>query len=71
MVAGAALGEHADLAAAAAALVRDRDRREPDPAVHELHERRHHEFLATRARMAPGWHRAADPAPATSGAARV
>lgn len=59
VVALTALGDHADLTAAAAALVRVRDRREPDPAQHDLHARRHAEFLATRARVAPGWHRAA------------
>ncbi len=71
VVALTALGDHADLTTAAAALVRERDRRDPDRALHDLYETRHQEFLATRHRMAPGWHKRADSFAATSGAAHV
>jgi erythritol kinase len=57
VVALTALGCFPDLPAAAAALVRDRDRRDPSPAVRALYEDRHAAFLADRALVAPAWHR--------------
>ncbi|HEY0816489.1 MAG TPA: FGGY family carbohydrate kinase [Pseudonocardia sp.] len=57
VVALTALGHYPDLPDAAAALVRDRDRREPDAAVRALYEDRHAAFLADRALVAPMWHR--------------
>jgi erythritol kinase (D-erythritol 1-phosphate-forming) len=63
LVALTVLGDHPDVAAAAAALVRERDRRAPDAAVRALHDDRHAAFLAARAAIAPTWHR-----PASTGA---
>lgn len=57
VVAATALGQYPDVPAAAAALVRDRDRRDPDPSVWALHEDRHAAFLADRALAAPAWRR--------------
>ena len=57
VVAVTALGDHPGLAAAAAAVVTERDRRRPDPHVRELHEAGHRAFLAARADAAPGWRR--------------
>lgn len=62
LVALTALGDYPDLATAAGALVRVGDRRQPDPEVRALHDERHAAFLATRAAVAPTWHRTAEPA---------
>jgi erythritol kinase len=51
----AALGDHADVSAAAAALVRERHRFVPDNTVQDLHDAEHAEFLATRALAAQRW----------------
>lgn len=56
IVATTLLGEHADLASAAAALIVERDRREPDVTVRDLHEKRHSAFLDTRRLITPAWH---------------
>lgn len=50
-----ALGDHADLAAAAAVLVRERARFGPDKTVRDLYDADHAEFLATRALAAQRW----------------
>lgn len=50
-----ATGEHADAAEAVAALVRDADRWEPDPAHRDLHDQAHADFLGTREALAPRW----------------
>lgn len=54
VVAATALGDHPDLASAAAELVRERDRLDPDPDVRDLHDARHRQFLETRALAIPG-----------------
>lgn len=53
----AALGEHPGVTAAAAALVRERDRFVPDPDVADLHDGEHAEFLASRELAAQRWRR--------------
>jgi xylulokinase len=50
-----ALGDHADVSAAATALVRERHRFVPDKAVRDLHDAEHAEFLSTRALAAQRW----------------
>lgn len=50
-----ALGEYADLAEAAAALVRPRRRFAPSAALRDFHDREHAEFLATRELAATRW----------------
>lgn len=50
-----ALGEHADLTSAAAALVRPAARYEPDPGNRSLYDAAHAEFLETRALAATRW----------------
>jgi xylulokinase len=49
------LGDHPDLTAAAAALVRPGARYEPDTSTQDLYEQAHAEFLATRALAATRW----------------
>ena len=63
-----ALGEQPDLTTAAAALVRERDRFVPDPAVAAMHEAEHAEFLATRelaAQRCSHWRAAPQQSPRT------
>jgi xylulokinase len=55
VAAAVALGEHPDLTAAADALVRPRDRFEPDPERRDAHDAAHAEFLATRDAVRPRW----------------
>ena len=50
-----ALGDHQDLGAAAAALVRRGRRLVPAAGTREFHDREHAEFLATRALVAARW----------------
>ena len=64
-----ALGDHADVGAAAAALVRPRRRFGPDPDVRDLHDAEHAEFLATRALAAQRWQHWRAPLAAATGAA--
>ncbi|WP_253194559.1 FGGY-family carbohydrate kinase [Streptomyces sp. MP131-18] len=50
-----ALGDYRDLTAAASALVRPGRRFDPEPALRDLHEREHAEFLASRELAATRW----------------
>jgi xylulokinase len=54
VVAATALGDHPDIASAAAHLVRERDRLAPDPRRRDLHDARHEQFLQIRALAVPG-----------------
>jgi xylulokinase len=55
-----ATGAEDTIDAAAARLVRQRDRFEPDARRHEHFDERYRRFLEVREQCAPGWRRLAD-----------